>query len=163
MSDVADFISEIETMYRREYKDEENSFIRDRLFTRNYNRKILIAALADIEKIDSDYLPAPKKVVAVVEKVSYDMGPKENFKPEEVTTNPGSLQFKMAKKLRELIFSGKVSRQDILDSIRKADGVMKHSGWDTCGMTLEKHYRDGNYDLSEPPMNFIMADDSSST
>ena len=163
MSDVADFISEIETMYGREYKDEENSFIRDRLFSKNYDVKVLYAALADIEKIDSVYRPAPKQVLAIVEKVNYDMGPKENFKPEEVTTNPGSLQFKMAKKLRELIFSGKVSRQDILDSIRKADGVMRNTGWDTCGMTLEKHYRDGNYDLSKPPMNFIMADDSSLT
>jgi len=152
MSDVSDFISEIETMYRREYKDEENSFIRDRLFSKKYERQVMIASLADIEKIDSDYLPAPKKVVAVVEKVNYGMTPKapvrETQRPEKT-----DLQFNMFKVIIRMFRSGEHSRQEILDKVRHADSVDNSKGWQNTGMTLERHYKSAELDLSKPPSN----------
>ncbi len=157
MSDVADFISEIETMYRREYKDEENSFIRDRLFSKNYDRKVLYSALDDIEKIDSDYLPAPKKVVAVVEKVNYDMTPKKPFKTEQASVSKTDRQFKMYKQITRLFSSG-ATRQNILDMIREADKVDNSMGWANTGMALDRHYRFHKVDLNKAPNNVVSED-----
>ena len=159
MSDVADFISEIETMYRREYKDEENSFIRDRLFKKAYDQKILIRALEEIERIDSDYLPAPKKVVALADKASHDMAPKENpVREENDRPEKTDLQFNMFKVIIRMFRSGKHSRQDILDKVRHADSVDNSKGWHNTGMALERHYQDHNLDLSKQPNNYTSYD-----
>ena len=158
MSDVAAFISEIETMYRREYKDEENSFIRDRLFKKEYVQKVLIRALEELERIDSDYLPSPKKVLATVEKAHYDMTPKKANQSDNIGGDTSRLQFNIAKVLRNMIFSGDFSRQDILDKVREGDKTKPGTGWDKCGMALERYYSDSNFNLSKPPSNFIMED-----
>lgn len=156
MSDVADFISEIETMYRREYKEEEVSFIRDRLFKKEYTQKVLIRAVEDIERIDSNYLPSPKEVLAITEKAHYDMTPKKPIE-RETGGSTSDVQFRMFKKLRELMFNGTGTRQQIYDMIRLADKERPGSGWDICGMTLEADAKKHAYDLSKPPDNYIGA------
>ena len=158
MSDVKDFIAEIETMYRRDYKDEENSFIRDRLFAKKYEQPVLIRALEEIERIDSEYLPSPKKVLSVVEKSAYDMTPKKPIEQEKLGGDKTRRQFDIGVALRQMFFSNKHTRQEILDKIREADKVKPDGGWDKVGMTIERYYSDGKYDLSKSPANYIMED-----
>jgi hypothetical protein len=156
MSEVSDFLNQIQTMYGRDYKEHEISILRDRLFSGKYTREELIRAVRDIERIDSNYLPSPKQVLGACDSAKHALAPKEN---KDKTLPPkDKLQFEMFRKLRDLMFSGKVTRGEILDAIRKADATRPGTGWDKCGMSLERHYKDHNFPLDKTPNNFVSTD-----
>ena len=153
MSTVADFLAEIQTMYRRDYKDDEISFMRDRLFAGKYSDKAMMRALAELEKVDSDFLPIPKKVLGEVEKAEHELQPKHN-QPEKIV-NASGLQKRMGMKLVDLILSGKATRGEILEMYRKAEHAKPDSGWAKAAMELEAHYKLHNMPLDGKPETSI--------
>ncbi len=156
MSDVSDFLDQIQTMYGRDYKDDESVLLRNRLFASKFSTEILIRAVKDIESIDSNYLPSPKQVLGACENARYSLAPKENKinKPAPVDKKQSEMGIIMSK----LITGGKATRQQILDKIRTADRARPNTGWDKCGMSLEKYYRDHNLPLDKTPNNYVGAD-----
>ena len=154
MSAVADFLAEIQTMYRRDYKDDEISFMRDRLFAGKYSQQAMIRALAELEKVDSDFLPIPKKVLAEVEKAEYNIKPKQSVNTEGVK-NASTLQKNMGCKLVDLILSGKATRGEILEMYRKAEHANPDKGWAKAAMELEAHYKLHNMPLDGKPETAI--------
>ena len=153
MSDVASYITEFELMCRREFTDDERRWMRDRLFSSNISQLAFIRALKDFENEDTDYLPAPKKVVSMAEKAQRDLEPK--IVPREETIPTDRLQFEMARKLRAMILDGKATRQQIYDNMMKADGVRPGTGWDIQAMDLMKYYVRCKLPLDKPPSNYI--------
>jgi len=155
-SDVASYLGEIQVYFGKQYTDEQYAFMQNRLLKSEFTRLAYIRALKDIEQIDSPFLPTPKDVLTIVEKAARELARQDP--PAQTKTNivpADRLQFEMARKLRGLIFGGKATRQQILDSIRKADSAKPGCGWMECGTDLEKYYTRCKLPLDKPPANFI--------
>jgi hypothetical protein len=150
MADPNGFINLIEGMYDKDFSVDGRAILESRLT--EFTDEVMNAAAKDIESANLNWRPKPLDVIGYCERARYRLKPKE----EKVNSYGGDidkLQFEMFKKLREIMFSGKVTRQQILDNIRKADETRRGTGWDKCGMALEKHYKDGGYDMDKPPSN----------
>lgn len=156
-SDVNAYLGQIQIYFGRDYKDDELVFIRNRLFERNYPQKAYIEALKEIETLQGNFLPPPKDVIGYAEKHYQQIKPKETVKVQPPPAD--KLQAKMGMKLVELILSGKATRGQILENIRKANDTKPGTGWMEAGTVLEKYYDRCKLSLDQKPAHYGLYDE----
>jgi hypothetical protein len=153
MSSEAMYIGELETMCGREYKDDERGWLKSRLHKGDFTREAFVRALKDFEAEDNFYLPNPKRALAFVERAHHELSPKINRREE--MPKQDQRQFEMARAIRQMIFSGKYTRQQIIDKMKEADGIRPDTGWMTATRELHEYYNKTNLDMNSPPANHI--------
>ncbi len=153
MSTHDGFVKVVEAIFEKEYSPEGL-----RVLDRNlpqFPRDVLIQVTKELENGDLKWRPKPKELVdhcAVVNRRMHPVntGPKA---PEQKSTD--DLQRRMGSVIVGMMLAGKASWQQIFDKIREADKNRPNSGWDKCGMTIERHHEKHGTDLSKPPQNII--------
>jgi hypothetical protein len=151
-SDVAIYLGQIQLFFGKDYSDDQEKWMRGELFKRSLPRQAYIDALKDIELIEGNFLPPPKDVIAIADRASSRLKPKEVAR--EVLPPADKLQAAMGMKLVGIILNGKATRGEILGHIRKANDTKPGTGWDDAGILLEKYYTRCNLDLGQKPANY---------
>ena len=142
----------VEAIFEKDYSPEGL-----RVLERNlpkYPNDVYTQVTKELESGDLKWRPKPKELVDLCEVVNRRMHPVRETKATEPQTTD-DIQRRMGSKLVELILSGKATWQQILDNVRLADSERPNSGWDKCGMGLEKHHKFHGTDLDKPPQNII--------
>lgn len=153
MSDVVQFISQIETICGDNYSDMEEQIIKNHLRDRRFSREHFHDALKVFEEGGDFSLPNPKQMLALVESSRNKIGSVE--KQREKVDPASKVQAQMGMKLVGLILSGKATRGQIIENMKKADGVRPGTGWMTEAENLERYYDKCGLDLDQKPANYF--------